>query len=66
MDETQLAALNLQIHIDPRMPPDKIDCMFEAMDKYIFNPPEAAKRDSTASPIVAGIQRLTSQKEITQ
>ena len=28
--------INLQIHIDSRMPADKLDLSFECMDKYIL------------------------------
>ena len=35
------ATINIQINIDPRMPADKVDYIFECMDKHIFAPQRA-------------------------
>ena len=33
--------MNVEIHIDPRMPADKLNYIIECMEKYIFAPPRA-------------------------
>ena len=38
--------INMQIHIDPRMPPEKLDLIFAAMEKHLY-PPKSRKPTAT-------------------
>ena len=45
--------INMQIHIDPRMPPEKLDLIFAAMEKHLF--PPKSRKPTAAERIIAAL-----------